>query len=163
MSDNNNKMSSIAKDAGFDELIKLNLVVGPFISKEYLSFDSVFKSSPRIFSPIVQSVYNEHENTLITEAKLFIRIPKQMELSDGSPDICFCVYKKNKWKGVSYCPSFMICYDCDRDDLSDNFAVYSLTFTIEDVYVQPLKIKTYLLDVDPDGSRGTETTVQSGG
>lgn len=73
----------------------------------------------------------------------------------------FKVYMKETWTGTDFTPEFLLDYSCSEADKDGGFVIFQVDFKMK-FHVAPENITTYVWDEDPEGSRGTVTTVQSG-
>ena len=123
------------------------------------------------FSPIVQATLMNNGTFQVRAVFLVARKPKgQKEDEDHKEDeLDFDIYQN--WyvdlEGQRQL-QFFIAYDI-LDDPQKDFDVYETSFTAkpypygEDTFANIKTIQTFLWDIDPETSRGTETTVQVGG
>ncbi len=72
----------------------------------------------------------------------------------------FQVYMKESWTGTNFTPEFLLDYSCSKAKINDPFVIFQVDFKIK-FDVAPKSITSYVWNQDPEGSRGTETTVQS--
>lgn len=73
----------------------------------------------------------------------------------------FNISMKESWTGTDFTPEFLLDYDSGAPTIKDKFSTFKVSFEIR-FSVAPKSITTFVWDQDPEGSRGTETTVQSG-
>jgi len=71
----------------------------------------------------------------------------------------FNVYMKESWTGTDFTPKFLLDYSCAEVNKHHSFVIFQVDFEIK-FNVAPKSITTYVWNQDPEGSRGTETTVQ---
>lgn len=86
-----------------------------------------------------------------------VRLGKKADLTKK-----FNISMKESWTGTDFTPEFLLDYDSGEPSDSDKFSIYEVSFEIQ-FSVAPRSITTFIWDQDPEGSRGTETSVQSGG
>jgi hypothetical protein len=113
------------------------------------------------FSPIVQATFTDSETLQVRAVFL---VSNNTQLNDGKLE--FMIYQN--WyvdlDGKRQL-QFFITYDID-DAISTDFDVYEIGFKAEkdpygeDAFKSINTIQTFLWDIDPETSRGTETTVQ---
>lgn len=116
------------------------------------------------FSPIVQATFTDSETLQVRAVFL---VSNNTQLNDGKLE--FMIYQN--WyvdlDGKRQL-QFFITYDID-DAISTDFDVYEIGFKAEkdpygeDAFKSIEIIQTFLWDIDPETSRGTETNVQHGG
>jgi hypothetical protein len=115
------------------------------------------------FSPIVQATFTDPETLQVRAVFL---VSTNTELNNDKLE--FMIYQN--WyvdlEGNRQL-QFFITYDID-DAISTDFDVYEISFKAEkdpygeDAFKSVNTIQTFLWDIDPETSRGTETTVQRG-
>ncbi|WP_417939714.1 hypothetical protein [Flavobacterium sp. RS13.1] len=113
------------------------------------------------FSPIVQATFTDSDTLQVRAVFL---VSNNTQLNDGKLE--FMIYQN--WyvdlDGKRQL-QFFITYDID-DAISTDFDVYEIGFKAEkdpygeDAFKSINTIQTFLWDIDPETSRGTETTVQ---
>ncbi|MEO8534144.1 MAG: hypothetical protein ABI441_10350 [Flavobacterium sp.] len=115
------------------------------------------------FSPIVQGTFVDSETLQVRAVFLVSTSTTQ---NDGKLE--FMIYQ-NWYVNLDGKRQlqFFITYDID-DNISKDFDVYEISFKAEkdpygeDAFKSVETIQTFLWDIDPETSRGTETTVQHG-
>ena len=115
------------------------------------------------FSPIVQATFTDSETLQVRAVFL---VSTNTALNNDKLD--FMIYQN--WyvdlDGKRQL-QFFITYDID-DAISTDFDVYEISFKAEkdpygeDAFKSVKSIQTFLWDIDPETSRGTETVVQPG-
>ncbi|MGO4772389.1 hypothetical protein ACEN2I_12060 [Flavobacterium sp. W22_SRS_FK3] len=115
------------------------------------------------FAPIVQATFTDSETLQVRAVFL---VSTNTALNNDKLD--FMIYQN--WyvnlEGERQL-QFFIAYDID-DAISKEFDVYEISFKAEkdpygeDAFKSISTIQTFLWDIDPETSRGTETTVQRG-
>jgi hypothetical protein len=115
------------------------------------------------FAPIVQATFTDSETLQVRAVFL---VSTHTPLNDDKLE--FMIYQN--WyvnlEGERQL-QFFIAYDID-DAISKDFDVYEISFKAEkdpygeDAFKSINTIQTFLWDIDPETSRGTETTVQHG-
>jgi hypothetical protein len=115
------------------------------------------------FSPIVQATFTDSE-TLQVRAVFLVSTNTPLNADKLAFDIYQNWYVNLDGKRQL---QFFITYDID-DAISTDFDVYEISFKAEkepygeDAFKSVETIQTFLWDIDPETSRGTETTVQHG-
>ena len=124
--------------------------------------------SPIPFAPIVQATLKEDGTFQVRAVFLVARKPKgQKEVEDDKEgELDFDIYQN--WYVDLHGKrqlQFFIAYDI-LDDPEKEFDVYEASFKAEpypygkDTFAEIETIQTFLWDIDPETSRGTETIVQ---
>lgn len=120
------------------------------------------------FAPIVQATLKENGTFQVRAVFLVARKPKEKKEDGKEDDLKFDIYQNwyidlNGKRQLQ----FFIAYDI-LDDPQKDFDVYEASFKAEpypygkDTFAEIETIQTFLWDIDPETSRGTETTVQQG-
>ncbi|MEN2414997.1 hypothetical protein [Flavobacterium mesophilum] len=129
------------------------------IKKSRGSINFPESKSKSLLSPLVEALYNN--GTMTITAVIFVA-PLENEAIDLK------IYQ-NWYTNIEGFPQlqFFVSYDMS-EKVSKDFLVYEVTFDaksfpFQDQMSQIKTIQTFLWDVDPVTSRGTVTTVQSGG
>lgn len=121
------------------------------------------KKSKSLLAPLVEARYSDDgtNRKLTISAVVFISTEELSKLS-------LKVYQ-NSYTNIEGIPQlqFFVSYDLKENEASE-FDVYEITFDARNIpfnggLAQIKTIETFLWDVDPVASRGTVTTVQSGG
>ncbi|WP_264534974.1 hypothetical protein [Flavobacterium sp. N1736] len=120
------------------------------------------------FAPIVQATIMIDGTFQIRAVFLVARKPKGQGEDEKKDELKFDIYQN--WyvdlRGQRQL-QFFIAYDID-DSIEENFDVYEASFKAEKdpygekAFADIATIQTFLWDIDPETSRGTETTVQQG-
>lgn len=122
------------------------------------------------FAPIVQATLMKDGIFQIRAVFLVARKPKGQKEDEGdkTEELEFDIYQN--WYvdlGGNRQLQFFIAYDID-DNIEENFDVYEASFRAErdpygeNAFASINTIQTFLWDIDPETSRGTETVVQHG-
>jgi len=130
----------------------------PVLEKDTL-LNEVYSThqSPRILPPLVVATSKKNgESYQVTINTYF-----SLDVEQGKEEIIIdCIRIKNGWDGTDFLPEFLIQVKYERNENRPaNYKVYKLKYII-DFTVLPKQIITYVWKDDPEGSRGTETTVQ---
>lgn len=117
--------------------------------------------SVEILSPYVEAYYNANANTLAVNAVVYVDSTAINE--DGT--LKYCVFQNTYIDLEGHAQlQFFIVYDMP-EELSGELSIYEIIFNADPtIFIGGLSkvqtIQTFLWDVDPETSRGTETTVQ---
>jgi len=164
------KLDNGAGEGGFNTNLNIH-----FMSK-------LFPDQTKILPPLVQAVYhNEDESNLVSyygkpytlkkgsvtlEAHFYMRLPIGQDLAD----IGMYGYIRDNWDDENnYIPDYAVVFDYPSGEsitLSEEYTHYHYSwFNIpkDELISKPKAINVILWDVDPETSRGTETTVQETG
>ncbi|MBL4644013.1 MAG: hypothetical protein JKY44_10525 [Flavobacteriaceae bacterium] len=147
---------------GFDTLIRLEeglIETMPEGTLESSALEYIFKgfsNRVNLIPPLVLA-----KSTNIGEVSIFefrgcfsVRSSNRVALKQG-----FKIYMKNSWEGTDFTPEFLMDFNCAEGTNNDPFITYQVNFKLC-FEVAPKRITTYVWNQDPEGSRGTETTVQ---
>ncbi len=132
-------------------------VVYPEVGK--VSFPK--RKSLGILSPYVEAYYDSKKNTLTAKAVVYVDLTTQnIDFKCRVFQNCYIDIDGNAQL------QFFIAYDTP-EKVSKDFTIHEITFEAKDEYFKGQlanvrSIQTFLWDIDPETSRGTETTVQAG-
>lgn len=118
--------------------------------------------SVEILSPYVEAYYSAKENTLSVNAVVYVDSDTIKE--NGIFEYSIIQNTYIDLEGLAQL-QFFIVYDMP-EELSGDLSIYEIIFEADkDIFIGGLSniktIQTFLWDIDPETSRGTETTVQS--
>lgn len=114
------------------------------------------KKSKTLFSPVVEAFFVEGVITVNAVVYVDSKVKKTTEFN----------VIQNLYVDIEGDPQlqFFVCYDLDDDKDVQNFRVFEVTFQVQSILPFEISkvetIQTFLWDIDPETSRGTETTVQ---
>jgi hypothetical protein len=116
---------------------------------------------PPIVSATVSDKYKDNRGRACYVLKVNCFIIAPFDKSKGIEEIKknLNVSLKSSWDGMSFAPKFLISTDLPNTTKDVSWKAIQLAFALK-VPVKPSYVTAYLWDVDPEGSRGTETTVQ---
>lgn len=132
-------------------------VVYPEVGK--VSFPK--RKSLSILSPYVEAYYDSKKNTLTAKAVVYVDLTTQnVDFKCRVFQNCYIDLDGNAQL------QFFIAYDTP-EKVSKDFTIHEISFEAKPEYFKGQfanvkTIQTFLWDVDPETSRGTETTVQPG-
>lgn len=121
------------------------------------------RKSVEILSPYVEAYYNANANTLTVNAVVYVNSTTINE----NGKLKYCIFQNTYIDLDGHAQlQFFIVYDMP-EELSGDLSIYEIIFEADkDIFIGGLSniktIQTFLWDIDPDTSRGTETTVQQG-
>ncbi len=121
----------------------------------YTDFTREFKFLPPIV--LAKSEKNRDGYKFNFLGYFAVRLGKNVDLTNS-----FNISMKESWTGTDFTPEFLLDYNCDEPQDGESFSIFEVSFEIQ-FSVAPRSITTFVWDQDPEGSRGTETVVQSGG
>ena len=133
-------------------------VVYPEVGK--VSFPK--RKSLGILSPYVEAYYDSKKNILTAKAVVYVDLTTQnIDFKCRVFQNCYIDLDGNAQL------QFFIAYDTP-EKVSKDFTIHEITFEAKAEYfigqfANVKTIQTFLWDIDPETSRGTETTVQHGG
>lgn len=120
--------------------------------------------SVELLSPYVEAYYDAKENNLTINAIVYV---DSKTINENNGILNYSVIQNTYIDIDGYAQlQFFIVYDMPEELLGD-LSIYEIIFEANsDIFIGGLskieKIQTFLWDVDPISSRGTETTVQHG-
>lgn len=120
---------------------------------------SEYEFEKPLFAPIVLSCVLDKANELVVQANVLIEIDTNIEVDDTVDfDNCGFTITSDMTRTP---PEFYIGYNKKTlEDGSGFFKVYQVNFTVKNFELKDPTILTFLRLLDPETSRGTETTVQ---
>lgn len=120
--------------------------------------------SVEILSPYVEAYYSANANTLTVNAIVYV---DSAALNDNGT-LKYSIFQNTYIDLAGHAQlQFFIVYDMP-EELLGNLSIYEIIFQADHtIFIGGLSnvesIQTFLWDIDPETSRGTETTVQHGG
>lgn len=116
------------------------------------------RKSKALFSPVVEAFLVDE--TITVNAVVFVDSKAKQTTEFDVIQNCYVDIEGDPQL------QFFVCYDLDEKEDAKNFWVYEVTFEVQPILPFDIlkieTIQTFLWDVDPVGSRGTVTVVQSG-
>ena len=112
-----------------------------------------------LLSPLVEAYYNKERKELLVRAVVFVARKEEKNLDFRIYQNCYIDLESNPQL------QFFIAYDLVETKETD-FFIYEVSFIVDnlpygdDALSKIKKIQTFLWDIDPVASRGTETNVQ---
>lgn len=113
-----------------------------------------------LLSPLVEAYYNKEKKELLVRAVVFVARKEAKNLDFGIYQNCYIDMESNPQL------QFFVSFDLVETKETD-FFIYEVEFIVSSIPYGPddalskiKKIQTFLWDIDPVASRGTETNVQ---